>query len=136
MNDNDLLGHAGDPLDLIERSDVAADETKWAPLLADMLRVIEALKRREGRAEADAFADAQSTVLALAEYFGGRMVYLPRGDRLRTALRDAELWRRFNGRNSAELAHEYRVSEIHCYAILKKQRQLHQRKLQGRLFPD
>jgi Mor family transcriptional regulator len=134
VSERDLLGFDGDALDLIQRADV--EETQWAPLLVDMLRVLTALKKRQGMPEADAYADAQGSVLALAEYFGGRMVYLPKGDRLKIALRDAEIWRRFTGRNVQELASEYQVSEIHMYALLRKQRQLHQRKLQGRLFAD
>jgi Mor family transcriptional regulator len=132
---SDLLGFDGDPLDLIERDD-GVDESQWAPLLADMVRVIEADKVRRGVAQADAFADARNTVLVIAEYFGGRQAYLPKGDRLKTALRDAEIWRKFTGKNARELAAEHGVSEIHMYAILKRQRALHTRKLQGRLFPD
>jgi len=101
-----------------------------------MLRVLEALNKRGGVADTPAFATAQASVLALAEYFGGRMVYLPKGDRLRIALRDAEMWRAFSGKNVPELAAHYDLSEIHVYSLLKKQRALHQRKLQGRLFEE
>ena len=137
MSAKDLFGAGSDALDLIESaSALDADEKKWAPLLTDMIRVLEALNRRRGMTDEEAFAAARDNVLALAEYFGGRMVYLPRGERLRVALRDAEIWRKFNGRNVAKLAKHYGVSEIHCYAVLKRQRALHQRKLQGRLFED
>jgi Mor family transcriptional regulator len=135
MSEHDLLGIDGDALDLIQRAaDTNVDETQWAPLLVDMLRVLEALNKRCGLPDPAAFAAAQANVLALAEYFGGRMVYLPKGDRLRIALRDAEMWRAFTGKNVPTLAQEYDISEIHCYAVLKKQRALHQHKLQGRLF--
>jgi Mor family transcriptional regulator len=134
---SDLLGFDGDPLDLIQRDDVV-DESQWAPLLVDMVRVVEAdIARRSGQAATPAaFAESRHIVLALAEYFGGRQVYLPKGDRLKTALRDAEIWRKFTGRNTRELADEHGLSEFHMYAILKRQRALHARKLQGRLFPD
>lgn len=134
---SDLFGIGDDPRALIERDDVEVDEAQWAPLLVDMVRVVEAdLARRRGQASPADFADARHAVLALAEYFGGRQVYLPKGDRIRTALRDAEIWRKFTGRNARELAHEYKISEIHCYSVIKRQRVLHARKLQGRLFPD
>lgn len=133
---SDLIGFEGDPLELIERDDAPVDEALWAPLLCDMLRVIEADKLRRGSPKADAFSDASSTVLAIAEYFGGRQVYLPKGERLKIALRDAEIWSKFTGKNARKLAETYGVSEIHMYAILKRQRALHTRKLQGRLFPD
>lgn len=133
----DLFGAlTRDPADLLEHGAVAVDEKQWAPLLADMVRVIEQDKLRRGAATTEAFADARAAVLSIAEYFGGRMTYLPKGERLLTALRDAEIWRKFNGRNIRELAAEYGVSEIHLYDVLKRQRALHTRKLQGRLFPD
>ena len=112
-------------------------DSKWAPLLADMVRVLEALHRRNGATEEEAFRLASQSVLAFAEYFGGRVVYLPRGDRLKIALRDAEIYRRFLGsRNVDKLADEYGLTTIHLYKIAREQRALHLRKLQGQLFQD
>ncbi|MEP7041873.1 MAG: Mor transcription activator family protein [Dokdonella sp.] len=136
MSDQDLIGFDGVSIDSIENADVCADEKQWAPLLVDMLRVVESQKRREGMQADAAAADARTTVLALAEYFGGRQIYLPKGEKLRAALMHAEIYKRFNGRNTRDLAAEYRISEIHCYAVIKRQRELHRKKLQGRLFPD
>lgn len=127
----------GDDDSLIGRDIGAVPDSKWAPLLAQMVAVLEALYRRKGMDEQAAFKLASDSVLALAEYFGGRVVYLPRGDRLKTALRDAEIYRRFRGsKNVDALAEEYDLSVIRVYAIYAEQRQLHLRKLQGRLFED
>lgn len=135
MSEDDLFG-IPDDFNPEDGGDADFDESKWALLLADLLRVFEALFKRRGMDDRTAFDLARETALTEAEYFGGRQWYLPKGERLRLALRDAEIWRRFNGRNVPELAREYDVSTIHLYAILRKQRALNQTKLQGRLFPD
>lgn len=135
---SDLFGAGDNAADLVERGGVAIDDKQWAPLLVDMVRVVEADKIRRGAAADEAFRDARAAVLAIAEYFGGRQTYLPKGTRLATALRDAEIWRRYTGSpaSARALAAEYGLSEIHMYALLARQRELHRRRLQGRLFPD
>ena len=134
MNDRSTPVPDPDALELIARAGaIDVDEAKWAPQLVEFIEVVEALNRHKGIPADAAFADARDVVLALATHLGGRQFYLPRGDRLRTALRDAEIWRRFTGRNVTALAAEYGVSEIHLYAVLRQQRELHTRRHQGRL---
>lgn len=128
-----------DALALIDQVSAAGDELPeeaWAPLLVDILRVLEALALRRGAEPAAAFDSAQASVLALAEYFGGRMTYLPRGQLLRTALRDAQMWREYDHKPGTvrRLAEKYGMTEIHTYAVLRKQRILHRDRMQGRLF--
>lgn len=133
----DMMPPPSDDDSLIGRDLGDVPETKWAPMLADMLRVLEALYLREGQGKEEAFHLATQSAAALAEYFGGRVVYLPRGDRVRNALRDAEIYRKFRGsRNVEQLAAEYGLTVIHLYKIHRDQRALHMRKLQGRLFQD
>lgn len=136
MSADDLVGIEADAdrTRMIEGGEIP--ETKWAPLLADMLRVLEARFVRNGVPAEEAFKRAADVVLAISEYFGGRSVYLPKGEQLAAALRHAAIWRKFNGRNVPELAAEFELSEIHVYAVLKAQRALAQRKLQGRLFQE
>lgn len=124
-----------DPETLVGRDLGDVPETKWAPQLANMVSVLEALYRRQGRSDDEALRLACDSVLALAEYAGGRVLYLPRGDRLRTALRDAEIHRRWQRGDKIEaLAGDYGLSDIHVYRIIGQQRALHLRKVQGRLF--
>jgi Mor family transcriptional regulator len=124
-----------DPLDVIERAGSAGvTEDMWPPLLSGMLRVLEAVNRRKGMDEKAAFDHARDDVVALSEYFGARMVYLPKGERLRLALRDAEIWRSFTGRNARDLAEKYQLSEPHLYQVLAQQRSLNLKRFQGRLF--
>lgn len=114
-------------------SDVS--DAKWAPTLASMVQVLEAHHRRQGRPDTEAFDLACQAVLVLAEYFGARVWYLPRGDRLRKALRDARIhWQWQRKMQIEEIATEHRVSVIHVYRIIDQQRRLHLGKTQPSLF--
>lgn len=125
-----------DPMGLIGRDVGDVPDDRWAQALVDMVRVQEAVYLRHGRSKEDAFALAREGVMALAEYFGGRMWYLPRGDRLRVAMRDAEIFRRARRGNVRDLAEEFSLSEPQLYRIIRQQHALHLRKIQGRLFQD
>lgn len=115
----------------------AKDTSKWAKTLVEYVQVLERLYVRQGKTEAEAFKLASESVLELAEYRGGRVEYLPRGDAIRTALRHAEIYRRCNGRNHQELAEEFEVSVIQVYRIYRQQRALHIKKIQPSLpFKD
>ncbi|MFX6383803.1 Mor transcription activator family protein, partial [Acinetobacter baumannii] len=65
--------------------------------------------------------EAREVVLALAVYFGGRPLYLPKGAMLETALLHARIWHEFNGRNTEELADRYRLTVRQVQKIIKQQ---------------
>lgn len=133
-----LLGmpEGADALDMIERGAEDQPAHRWAPMLASMVAVLENTYGRLGLEKEQAAKLATAGVLAQAEYVGGRMFYLPRGDRLRRALRDAEIFHRANGRNIQILAAEFGITDIQVYRICKQQRNLLLAKVQGRLFKD
>lgn len=135
---HDLLGPPddGELERLMDADPGELPEERWAQSLVDMVRVQEAVYRRAGHPEDDAFELARAGVMALAEYYGGRMWYLPRGDRLRAALRDAEIYRRVKRGNIRALAVEYGLSEPQIYRINRQQKALHMKRIQGRLFDD
>jgi Mor family transcriptional regulator len=109
-------------------------DSKWAPTLANMVQVLEAHHRRQGRSDPEAFELACQAVLVLAEYFGARVWYLPRGDRLRKALRDARIhWQWQRNMPIEDIAIEHRISVIHAYRIIEQQRRLHLVKIQPAL---
>lgn len=124
-DDFDRLGGQGDELD-----------DRWPQTLVDMIRVQEAVYLRLGKTEDEAFALARDGVVALAEYFGARMWYLPRGDRLKIAVRDAEIYRLAKRGNIRQLATDHGLSDGQIYRIIGQQQALHLRKIQGRLFED
>ncbi|UYC12269.1 Mor transcription activator family protein [Xanthomonas sp. CFBP 8445] len=119
-------------IELIERGNVDVPEDRWAPMLAAMVAVLEATYRRLGLGDAQSAKLATAGVLAQAEYAGGRMLYLPRGDRLRKALRDAEIYHRARRGNIQQLAAEYGLTDIHIYRICREQKELYVSKVQGR----
>jgi Mor family transcriptional regulator len=112
----------------------AVPADKWARNLVEMIEVIEARHVRDGLSQAQAFRLARNAVLEVAEHQGGRQFYLPRGDTLRTALRDAEIFRKVNRSNIEELAREHGLTVSQIYRINRQQRALHVRRVQGRLF--
>ena len=119
-------------IDMIERGAIDVPEDRWAPQLAAMVAVLSATYRRQGMDDDNAARLATAGVLAWAEYAGGRMLYLPRGDRLKKALRDAEIYQRSRRGNIEQLADEYGLTVVHVYRVCREQRELHLSKVQGR----
>jgi Mor family transcriptional regulator len=109
-------------------------EHAWPKTLIELAEVFTAHFAERGLADEEAKREARSLVLTLAQYFGGRMWYVPRGDTLRNALRDLEIWHRFDGRNAQALAAEFRLSFVHVYRVIAEQRRLHREKTQHKLF--
>lgn len=109
---------------------------RWAHGLVQLIEVQEATFVRLGLPRDEAFQLARAGVVAIAEFGGGRAWYLPRGDDLHIALRDAEIWRRANRRNIGELAAEHGLTERQIWRICSQQRKLHVNKMQGRLFDE
>lgn len=115
------------------------DDHHWPYRLTEMVEVMAAAALRQGMAadQAEALRLAHWAVLVVADHFGGRQTYLPRGDSLRRALRDNHIWHEFNGRNVDELGSKYKMSAVRIYSILAEQRALHRAKVQPQLpFPE
>lgn len=131
---HDLLGVDGSPESLVEQSLLDPSNDAWPQELVAVVQVLEASFIREG-VPADSAANLAITgALALGEYRGGKMLYLPRGDRLRTALKHAKAWRIWRGNNIEEIMELLDVTQIRAYAVLAEQRALHVGKIQGGLF--
>jgi Mor family transcriptional regulator len=128
---------SADPIDLIEHmGDRVPPTHQWPPLLADLFAVQEAYNRRKGMNETDAAVDARDRCVLLADYFGGRMVYIPTGERLHQALRDALIWAEFKGHNQLALCQKYELTQVRVYQILAEQRALMVKERQGKLFNE
>lgn len=98
------------------------DPGVWPRTLAELVDVYVDHFLRLGRDQAAALSEAQAVVIVMAHHFGGRMVYIPRDDKLRLALRDARIWREHNGRNVQELAERHGLTAAQIYGILREQR--------------
>lgn len=110
--------------------------SRWPKELVRGLEVIEGVFKLGGMADEEAFHFAAAAMLALADYNGGRDWYLPRGDALKTALRDAKIYRMAHANNIFTLADEHGITPRHIWRIIHQQRALHIRKIQLPLFPD
>lgn len=97
--------------------------------LSEILDVIEDFFGRRGMQKTEASKLAHGVVRELATYFGGRPVYVPRGDRFTRALRNRAIFEAFNGTNVQNLAREHRISTKQVYEILSKERE--RRKTEG-----
>lgn len=125
-----------DPLDaniddiLSRLDDVDRDDSRaWPQTLADLVDVFtDHLQRRKGHSNEAARVEAQDLIVVLANYFGGRQVYLPRDEKLRLALRDNLIWRDFDGRNIDVLKNHWRLTRQQIYNIIARQRELHKKR--------
>jgi Mor family transcriptional regulator len=126
-----------DPLDLVERLDqVGATDCAWPQTLADIVAVFAAHRRRQGLSDEAALTDAQELAVLLAEYLGGRRHYLPRGEQLRRALRDQQIYMQMGRMPVSQIAQTHGITETQVYAIHAEQRKLFLRRRQGRLFEE
>lgn len=131
----DLFGELpADLAELLDKVDIGefSSPHAWPKLLGELVDVVEAQLSRDGLNQPR--RHAQRVMMALAHFGGGKIIYLPRGQKLRTALRNHEIWRRFNGKNVRELADEYRLTAIQIYNIIREQRALHRKRHQRDLF--
>lgn len=123
-----------DVLDLIEHAG-EVDQRVWPQRLHQLFEIHRAYNRTRLRMpDAQAAADARDRSILLGDYLGGRQFILPRGDALRQALRDKQIWLEFTGNNAEALAEKHKLHITHLYRILREQRVLFTAKIQGRLF--
>lgn len=120
-----LADHIGD-LDL--------PSEKWAATLAALVDHLTDFYRRNGRSDEAAVGEAQKVVALLAYDFGGRPIYLPRGDRLQQALIARQIYLLHNGRNVEELAERFGYTVRHVQRVYAEQRSIEIRKRQSNLF--
>ena len=121
------IGALFDRLDQIPSVEL---ENRWPSLLVEVIEVMQAELLRQNFAEDKAKKTASKLVGVMAHYFGGKSFYLPAGDKIKEALRDAQIYQEFNGKNVPELIKKYRLSESTIYAILRNQRTLQRKRHQ------
>jgi len=105
----------------------------WIDLAADELT------RGEGPMEPDTARRVAVRIVArLCREHGGTSPYIPKGDALERAIRDATLWADYDyttdgPRGVRALARRENLTEVHVYRILDRQRELHRTRVQPRL---
>lgn len=118
-------------------ADAAVEEglpSRWSRTLAQITDVVELHLRGAIPDDVERLTAAIRVVVALAQYQGGRSVYLPRGDALRTALRHREIYH-LHQRNWSipRLIERYGMTERHLYRVIREQQQLEIDRLQPSL---
>lgn len=112
---------ASDMKVLEEHLGSAVASSAWGEFAEHMFMVL--LKAPEF-ADKSRIAEVVSQALeAMSRNLGGQNVYLPLMYSVKEGRRDAEIVRRFDGRNHKELGAEFGVSERHIYRILKRAKQ-------------
>ncbi|EDV0940190.1 transcriptional regulator [Salmonella enterica subsp. enterica serovar Pomona] len=137
MQQNDLFEYDPHTDALIDRLDQIPPQelvSVWPQMLGAFVDVLEHELKRQVLPEKHQRPLARKLAAALATYMGGRSYYLPNGEQLFAALRNDEIYSRFNGKNIEALRREYGLGQVQIYKILAQQRQLHTRRHQPDLF--
>ncbi len=133
-DDHAELGQLLDQLDTIPEAELRA---RWPQLLADIVDLFHTELIRQGYDEPKARLAAGKLVGTLSHYYGGRAVYLPTGDTLKSALRDNQLFIEWSLESKGDidsLAKKYGLTNSTVYAILRQQMALHRKRYQAELF--
>ncbi len=114
--------------------DLRNDSRTWPSLLAELVDVlVDHFKDREKIEPEKAMSQAQDVIVVIAHHLGGRSIYLPRDDRLKRAIRDAKIYKAFDGSNHLALSKTTGLTVTQIYNIIEKQRRLRQDRMQMKL---
>jgi len=114
--------------------DIRQAARNWPSLLAELVDVLEDyFSRRQGLAENTCREMVQDVVVVMAHHLGGRSIYLPRDDRLKRAIRDALIYKAFDGGNHLALARQTGLTTTQIYNIVSRQRRLKLDRVQMKL---
>ncbi len=113
---------------------VDVPDEKWPAALATIVDVLADLWQRDGVPADEAIDRARRSALTIADYQGGRPLYLPRGERLQVALRDRQIYLLHRGNNVEALARRFGLTTRHIERIYAEQRAIQIARRQARLF--
>lgn len=102
----------------------ATPKGHWPSTLLLLIDVLAAHFKRRERNRDNPEDSAARVTLVIADYLGGRQLYMPRGDRLRKAIQNVEIFRAHTGDNTIELAQRYGITERSVQRIVLVQREL------------
>lgn len=139
--DADTSDMFGGSLPAAAAEQLADDTGRWPAQLAEMTDILQdelTLALPDLNADAVRIAAMRQIVRFCTEY-GGTRPYIPKDDAIRRALRDLEIWARHDGTVEGPsgiraLGKRHNLSEVAVWSILREQRRLHIRRVQGDLF--
>ena len=111
-----------------QQPDTNTARAKWPETLVQMLDCVQATLLRHGFDDDRAEQVAMSVVHDHAANFGGCQYYLPKGDEVRRALRDRDIYQQAGKVDVAVLAQRHHLSMKQIWEIQRTQRQLHIKK--------
>lgn len=138
QHDLPLMGEI-DPDAAVDYAEAMADATdrgKWPKRLLELTDLAESLLTRHASRNLGPRETAELVVAEIANYLGGRPVYLPRGEALKRALRDRRIWRDSGHIDPDTLSDREGVCVQQIYKIIGEMRSLERKRRQGALFPD
>jgi Mor family transcriptional regulator len=124
-----------DPMDLLSHlGDRVPDRRLWPENLANLFEVMQAYNLRQRLDPLAAALDARDRCIVLGEYCGGRQYYIPTGEPLRIALRDAIIFHESRRGNNRAMAKRFGLTERQIFHIVAEQTRLFIELRQGKLF--
>ncbi|AJQ47934.1 MULTISPECIES: Mor transcription activator family protein [Pseudomonas] len=117
-----------DPEKLLAQMNDAIVLKRWEGTLIEMSSLAEfKLRQVLPDRQDDAASIARAVVLAICETMGGSVVYLPRGNAVRRAQRDAEIFREWREKSQRPdvLGRKFDLASQTIYDIIARQRVLH-----------
>ncbi|MFJ2712214.1 Mor transcription activator family protein [Pseudomonas sp. NPDC087346] len=120
LDPNKVLAHMEDPSVM----------HRWEGTIKEMVEIAEAELRGKLQDRPDGVPEiARAVVFAICNTMGGAVVYLPRGDSLKKAMRDAAIYRDWRDLNiqPTDLVRKYGLASPTIYDIIARQRVLHRR---------
>lgn len=126
QDDTDKL----DPQKVLAHMEDPTVSTRWEGNLKEMVDIAEVeLLKRLPKSPETVPELARAVVFAICSTMGGSVIYLPRGDALKRAMRDAEIFREWRERDvqPPDLVRKYQLSSPMIYSIIARQRALHRR---------
>lgn len=131
---HDLLGGDLRDLDLSRLDITKLPEDVWPRTLARVFDANEAAFLRAGYGEEAAARLAGISVGATAFEIGGAPTYFPRGDKLKAAVRDNQVWSSWRRHgNVARVMQEYRLTKTTAYRVIEEQQKLYIERTQHKL---
>lgn len=119
LDPDKVLAHMEDPAVLL----------RWEGTLKEMVEIAEAELLAKLGERPDVPEIARRVIFVICNVMGGSVVYLPRGEALKKAMRDAAIFRDWRDSNiqPAELVRKYHLASPTIYDIIKRQRALHRK---------
>ena len=130
----DMFGEQLDAALLSDTINIIEDEktARWPETMRELYSLLAAtLKKHAG--------DPNLSLILLSEIcgtFGGLQIYLPKGKSLQKMMIDLQVWAKFTGDNTVELAREFNLTQREIWRITAKMRKLEMKRRQMDMFGD